>query len=110
MKVITTLNGAAFLSQATRVATLASDPDWTSRRHFAAVFEDNVAEEFVKQLADHGTRAKAEDALSTLTPLAALQGAVEMLDHIKCGGSYNTVEYVERLAAYERALNAATAA
>jgi len=34
----------------------------------------------------------------------ALQGAVEMLQKIANGGSYNRVEYIERLMSYESAL------
>ena len=35
----------------------------------------------------------------------ALKGAVEMLQHIAKGGSYNTGEFLDRLMSYERALD-----
>jgi hypothetical protein len=36
----------------------------------------------------------------------ALQGAIEMLMEIRCGGSFNPTEYERRLSAYKRALAA----
>ena len=39
-----------------------------------------------------------------MNTIEALQGAIEMLQKIAKGGSYNRVEYVERLMSYEAAL------
>ena len=41
-----------------------------------------------------------------MSTIEALAGAVEMLQHISKGGSYNTGEYFDRLMEYERALDA----
>lgn len=41
--------------------------------------------------------------MQTPSTIAALEGAIEMLTTIRNGGSYNRVEYIERLQAYEAA-------
>jgi hypothetical protein len=42
-------------------------------------------------------------ATTTPTTIEALEGAIEMLSNISKGGSYNTVDYYQRLWSYERA-------
>lgn len=40
---------------------------------------------------------------TTPSTIEALEGAIDMLTKIKGGGSYNVVEYIERLQSYEAA-------
>lgn len=40
---------------------------------------------------------------TTPSTIDALEGAIEMLTKIKGGGSYNVVEYIERLQSYQAA-------
>jgi hypothetical protein len=58
--VIVRTTDGRFLSRATRIASIPHKPDWTRLRGFAAELEQPAAEDFAKQLREHGTPVSVE--------------------------------------------------